>query len=407
MSLGTLYTSSEAEGKRVQAVAAFAGQTIDVKAAGADIVKTPLLETTDGFSVFGDHAIGRYIASLAPNTTLLGSDAKQAALVDQWVSLADASLAANHAHISDLLSGALTPYNKPFHLTAADRFKQGLATVEKHLSAHTFLVGERISLADIATAATLQPAFGLHADAEVRAAFPAVVRHYETIVNQPALKPVFGETKYVEKAVQFTPPKKEKKEEVPKAPKVEKPKAEKKPKKEELDDEEDDKPIEEPKARNPLEDLPKSTFNLEDWKRAYSNKETRGADGALEWLYQHFDKEGFSLWRVDFKYNSELTQTFMSSNQIGGFFNRLEGSRKYLFGSVGVLGATNDSIITGALIGRGQDITKVVDVAPDYESYSYEKIDLENEEQKKFFEAALAWDLEIDGKKWVDGKAFK
>ena len=95
----------------------------------------------------------------------------------------------------------------------------------------------------------------------------------------------------------------------------------------------------------------------------------------------------------------------MSSNQIGGFFNRLEASRKYLFGSVGVLGTTGDSIITGALILRGQEVKPVIDVAPDWESYAYVKLDLKgNEDDRKFFEAALAWDLEIDGKKWVDGK---
>jgi elongation factor 1-gamma len=110
------------------------------------------------------------------------------------------------------------------------------------------------------------------------------------------------------------------------------------------------------------------------------------------------------VWRVDFKYNEELTQTFMSSNQIGGFFNRLEASRKYLFGSVGVLGKANDSVISGALIARGPEIQPVVEVAPDWESYKYERIDMNNEEQKKFLEAALAWDLEIDGKAWVDGK---
>lgn len=117
-----------------------------------------------------------------------------------------------------------------------------------------------------------------------------------------------------------------------------------------------------------------------------------------------FDKDGFSIWRVDFKYNEELTQTFMSSNQIGGYFNRLEASRKYLFGSVGVLGVTNNSIITGTLIARGPEIKPVVEVAPDWESYTYERIDLGNAEQKAFFEAALAWDLEIGGKKWIDGK---
>lgn len=110
------------------------------------------------------------------------------------------------------------------------------------------------------------------------------------------------------------------------------------------------------------------------------------------------------MWRFDFKYNEELTQTFMSANQITGFFNRLEGSRKYLFASAGVLGETNNSIITGTLILRGQDHKLVMEVAPDWESYSYSKLDLSNEADKAYFEGALAWDLEIDGKKWVDGK---
>jgi hypothetical protein len=118
-----------------------------------------------------------------------------------------------------------------------------------------------------------------------------------------------------------------------------------------------------------------------------------------------FDKDGFSVWRVDFKYNEELTQVFMSSNQIGGFFNRLEASRKYLFGSVGVLGEANASIISGVLILRGQDSKLAVDCAPDYESYDYTKLDVfGNEQDKVFFEGALAWDLEVDGKKWADGK---
>lgn len=117
-----------------------------------------------------------------------------------------------------------------------------------------------------------------------------------------------------------------------------------------------------------------------------------------------FDSTGFSVWRVDFKYNEELTLTFMSSNQITGYFNRLEASRKYLFGSVGVLGENNNSIISGTLILRGQDAEPVVNVAPDWESYEYKKLDLSKEEDKQFFEAALAWDLEVSGKKWADGK---
>ena len=85
--------------------------------------------------------------------------------------------------------------------------------------------------------------------------------------------------------------------------------------------------------------------------------------------------------------------------------DRLEGSRKYLFGSMGVLGTANNSLILGVLVLRGQDYKPVVDVAPDWESYEYKKLDISgSEEDRKFFEAALAWDLSIDGKTWADGK---
>ena len=174
------------------------------------------------------------------------------------------------------------------HTVFQDRLTSALTLVEKHLATRTFLATERISLADITLAAELQSAFSTTVDASVRAKLPNVLRHYETIVNQPNLASIFGSTAYAEKALQYTPPPKEKKEKAPAAPAQ--PKAEKKAKKEEADDDDDDdKPYEEaPKEKNPLDLLPKSPFNLEDWKRAYSNKETRGSGGALEWFYQKF-----------------------------------------------------------------------------------------------------------------------
>lgn len=139
-------------------------------------------------------------------------------------------------------------------------------------------------------ASYIQSAVAVNIDAALRPKYPNLIRHLETIVNQPKLKEIYGDINYCEKAAQFTPPAKEKKEPkaaapVPKAEKAEK-KAEKKPKKEDEDDEEEPLVPAEPKVKNPLDDLPKSTFNLEDWKRAYSNKDTRGAGGAIEWFYE-------------------------------------------------------------------------------------------------------------------------
>lgn len=369
--------------------------------------KIPALESANGLNLTEGAPIARYLAGLAPNSGLLGSTPEDAAVVDQWVHFVESEISVQNDVISGMLRNFF-PYSKGIHTVLVERQLRSLITLETHLSTRTFLVGDRITLADITTAAVLQRVVAVTADADVRAKLINTVRFLETIVHQPKLEAIFGPTEYTEKALQYVPPKKEKAPAPPAAPKEKKEKE--KPKKAAEDDEEDDGNLvpEEPKEKNPLDLLPKSTFNLEDWKRAYSNKDTRGADGSLEWFYANFDKEGFSVWRVDFKYNEELTQVFMSSNQIGGFFNRLEASRKYLFGSVGVLGQANASIISGVLILRGQDSKAAVDCAPDFESYEYTKLDVfGNQEEKAFFEGALAWDLEVDGKKWADGKNFK
>ncbi|KAJ8454595.1 hypothetical protein ONZ45_g19245 [Pleurotus djamor] len=420
MSAGTIYTiPQQAKGKLVRAVAAFGGLDTALPEGYVHFEtnkqpeflskfphgKIPAWEGADGFKLFEGAAVARYLAALAPNSGLLGADLKESALVDQWAHLAESEVDANVSLIFQLCKGIITPYNKPIHVASDERARRALRTLDAHLLQHTFFVGERITLADLTVASIVQRAVTINVDAAARSEFPNLIRHLETIVNQPKLKDIFGPVEYAEKALQYVPPAKEKKE--PKPAPAPAPKAEKKPKAKEDDEEEEPLVPAEPKVKNPLDDLPKSTFNLEDWKRAYSNKDTRGADGSIEWFYQNFDKEGFSVWRVDFKYNEELTLTFMSSNQITGFYNRLEASRKYLFGSMGVLGSNNNSVISGTLILRGQDVKPVVDVAPDWESYTYTKLDLDNADDKAFFEAALAWDLEIGDKKWADGKNFK
>jgi elongation factor 1-gamma len=95
----------------------------------------------------------------------------------------------------------------------------------------------------------------------------------------------------------------------------------------------------------------------------------------------------------------------------GGFFNRLEASRKYIFGAASVFGKANDSIIKGAFYIRGQDAIKAFDVAPDWESYEFTKLDPTKKEDQEFVNDMWAWDkpVEVNGKtyEWADGKVFK
>jgi elongation factor 1-gamma len=76
-----------------------------------------------------------------------------------------------------------------------------------------------------------------------------------------------------------------------------------------------------------------------------------------------------------------------------------------------VYGVSNDSVIQGAFMVRGDEALPAFDVAPDYESYEFTKLDPSKAEDKAFLEDQWSWDkpIEVNGKKydWADGKVFK
>ena len=147
-----------------------------------------------------------------------------------------------------------------------------------------------MTIADVHVAGTILSAARWILDKNNLNKYPSVVRFTETVLSQPQIAQ-FWTVEWPDKVATYTPPPKDtkKKEDKPKAAPAEKQKKEEKPKVKEPEPEEDDDdlvPKEEPKAKNPLDSLPKSTFNLEDWKRAYSNKDTKGPGGSIEWFYE-------------------------------------------------------------------------------------------------------------------------
>ena len=76
-----------------------------------------------------------------------------------------------------------------------------------------------------------------------------------------------------------------------------------------------------------------------------------------------------------------------------------------------VYGENNNNGITGFFLVRGQEHEPAFDVAPDWESYSFTKLDHSKAEDKAFVENMLTWDhpVEVNGEKKeiADGKVFK
>ncbi|KAG0057668.1 hypothetical protein BGZ83_005607 [Gryganskiella cystojenkinii] len=373
MSVGTIY--SYPQNPRVfkaQVVAAYNGLevTVDDKFVMGTTNKTeewiakfgasqvPAFEGVDGTIIIESGAIAYYLAHLKENSTLIGRSVSEEALIQQWIQF-------------------------------------------RHLIKKTFLVGERVTLADISAATGLFAGFKLLFDATFRKEFPAVTRWFNTIVNQTHFKAVAGEFVHCETTLKFTPPKKEKKEEKPKA---EKPKAAEKPKK--VEEEAEETFQDAPKPKSKLDLLPAAKMSLDEWKRQYSNSDT---PVACKWLWENIDlTTDYSFWKVDYKYNDELTKLYMSNNLAGGLMNRLERARKYAFGCLVVAGEDNANIITGYFIVRGvaDEMVEEVTDAADYESYDWVKVNVD-EETKLKINQVFAWEGTVEGKPIMDGKVFK
>ena len=205
------------------------------------------------------------------------------------------------------------PFNKRAGEDALKAAYTAVDAVEKHLLINTFLVGERLTLADLFAAGIYQRCFEYILDKKWRAANPNTTRWFETISNQPIYATACPEITFCDEIIKNQPPAKPEQPKKEKAPAA--PKEAAKPKAKPVEEEEEEEAPTAPKAKHPLEALGKPTLILDDWKRKYSNAETR--EEALPWFWENLKTDEYSLWQIDYKYNEELTMTFMTSNLIG------------------------------------------------------------------------------------------
>jgi elongation factor 1-gamma len=253
------------------------------------------------------------VTSQNEKTTLLGKTKQDYASILKWLSFANQELLPNFGGWYRPIAGII-PYNKKSVEDSQKAALKGVSVLESHLLVNTYLVGERLTLADIFVTSLLIRGFENFFDKKWRAENPNVSRWYETVYNQPIYSSVAAPIKLAETALENKAPAKAKEAAKPKEAKKEAPKP--KAKEAEADDDEDEAPAA-PKAKHPIEALGRATFVLDDWKRKYSNEETR--EVALPWFWENVKFDEYSIWRVDYKYNDELTMTFMTSNLIGAF----------------------------------------------------------------------------------------
>lgn len=295
---------------------------------------------------------------------------------------------------------------------AKETVKNAMELLNNHLMTKTFLVGERVTLADISVACNMVMLYKNVMDASFRSPYTNVNRWFNTCVNQEEFKSVIGKVNMCTKEAKFDgkkynevfgkkkdAPKKEKK-----AAKAKKGSGDSKPK---------PAPAAQappaPKKVDPWANSPAATMDMDAWKRCYSNEKS---DTYLKYFEEHFPKDTYSLWRGKYMYNDELTLDFLANNLINGMLQRLEKLRKHAFGVMTLLKTPEGKFeIEGLWCWRGNDLAFELcdDWKVDYETYSWEKLDNNAESTKQLTKAFLvdADDSKIDGKQVVTHSVYK
>ncbi|KAJ1555185.1 Cytosolic seryl-tRNA synthetase [Nowakowskiella sp. JEL0078] len=207
---GTLYTYPDNPRiSKIQIAAAYVNLKLDVQnlIVGKDTTtpeflskfplgKLPVFEGKNGFTLFESNAIAHYIADQSSGH-LLGTSTKENALIFQFITLCENEFIPAEAVWLFPLFGWI-PENPTFTKKAKLDVKKALSLLEAHLLTKTYLVGEAITLADIAVATSLLQYYIYVFDKVWRNEFKNVTRWFITCINQKEFLAVLGEVKLCE-----------------------------------------------------------------------------------------------------------------------------------------------------------------------------------------------------------------
>uniref|UniRef100_A0A1B6JZB8 Alanine--tRNA ligase n=1 Tax=Homalodisca liturata TaxID=320908 RepID=A0A1B6JZB8_9HEMI len=170
---------------RCMIAAVYAGKTLSIVDDNGTVFREGAVELTNAT------AIAYYLASPA----MTGADTSAEAQVVQWLSYTD-------NHIQPAVGSWVHPNAPVPPATARAGMMSVLNYLNTILQTRTFLVGERVSLADIVVFATLLPAYVHVLDPDTRKPFINVNRWFNTILHQPQVLKVVGSVKLCEKSPQ-------------------------------------------------------------------------------------------------------------------------------------------------------------------------------------------------------------
>ncbi|KAG6379377.1 glutathione S-transferase C-terminal-like protein [Boletus reticuloceps] len=162
--------------------------------------KIPTFEDSDGFKLFEGETIARYLSGLGTKVNLLGSDAKETALVNQWIHFAEHEVWRPGWNINRMVYGFSGPFNREILDEQKEQLERALTYLETYLATRPsgYLVSDSVRLADLVLAGVILSCSKTTLGAAERAKFRLTFAHYAKVTGDERVKRFWGTEEFTE-----------------------------------------------------------------------------------------------------------------------------------------------------------------------------------------------------------------
>ena len=328
----------------------------------------PFLETKNG-NISESKSIEIYLANKY-KPDILGNNIYEKSKINQWIEFAN-------CEINNCLKEIIYPifgwkeFNKDLSNKENGKLNDYIQILESELTNKDYIVGNRLTLADIVLFRYLRFFMIFQfPEGKRNKLMPNITRWFENIMNSKEAIKAYGKTllckipvkPFMDKIITH----KEKTKDDNKHIKKEKNENEK--------EQENTSIPSTKKEKNPLDLLPPSKFNLDDFKRSFLNNKNKSE--AIKKFWEDFDPEGYSFWWMEYQNPPQEGKIlFRTSNAKNFFLQKLDSFRKYCFAVHGVYGEEGDYKIRGVWMWRGKEIPKEIKESDFYDYMTIRQLD--------------------------------
>ena len=343
----------------------------------------PFLETEKG-NISQSNAIIKYLCEKY-KPELLGENIFEKCKIIQWIEFANNEIFKCNKNIIYPIFG-WNNLNKEDYNKDNNKIKEYLKIIEKELENKEYIIGNKISIADIKLFSSLRYLMILYLPEQMRnKLYPKINKWYEKIMNTSEAINAYGRTilckniikpyngiinKNIEKIDNNKKKdKKDKKENIQKNKEIKKEKEPYIPSILELP-RYNIKPIE----NNILDLLPESKFDLDKFKIEFLKNNNK--KNGMKYFWKNYDPDGYSLWFIE--YNNDINECitlFRTCIIKGNILEQLKYFKKYCFGVLGVYGNDSDYKIRGCLLWKGNEIPEEIKNIDCYNKLNIRKLD--------------------------------